>query len=308
VDVIPNLLLCAILASLLALPLRRSDRPALAALFAAGASATGTAWVAGPSSLWILPAFGLGGLLSFAGSGKLGRSSPFGSGRGLAKGGGSIEGRRPSPSRWIDPARRLRLERAVYAAESSGHAEIVVAVLDRCNRYQDARWTFALAVAACVFLALVQVAPQLPEWALLLAQGATLGLALQATRWSPLMRLLLPREATAEVVEARARRAFFESGLHHASAGAAALLFVAVFERRFLVLADDGNSPASDPGEAWDAIVASLARAFRDGLDTEGLEEAIGACARVLAKGGTGHRDYSLLKASVVLENGWAEH
>ncbi len=305
---ISTLLLCAIVAWLLVLPLRQRDRRVWAALCAASASAAGTAAVADPTSLWVPLAFVLGGGLSAASSGNPGPrwTSAFGNGRGLGKGSGATECGLPAASRWIDPARRLQLERAIYAAEAPGHAEIGVAVLNRCDPYLSARWGFALAVAACALLGLAQLEPRVPVWALLLSHAATLGIAFAATRWPPLLRLLLSRRAAADAVEARARRAFFEAGLHHAPAGAAALLFVAVLERRFVVLADDGGSPGSEPGAGWNEIVASLALAFREGRGVEGLEEAVAACGRALAGGGDGHRDYALLKASVVLEDGWA--
>ena len=182
------------------------------------------------------------------------------------------------PATLIDPASRLRLEGAIFAAEERSEGEIVLVVAERCDDYQAARWRFGVALAAAAFLGLYLFGPALPVWGLGLAQGFTLFIALAATRWDPLLRLLIPRAVCEARVDARVRRAFHEHGLHRTRHATGVLLYVALLERRFAVLGDRGVNEAMPPGSRWDDIVSGVTQALRNGDAVAGLADAIRQC------------------------------
>jgi putative membrane protein len=63
------------------------------------------------------------------------------------------------------------------------------------------------------------------------------------------------------------------------------LIFVALFEHRVLVLADDGIR-ARVPADAWDGVAADVARGIRSGAPAPALVDAVGRCAQLLTEHG----------------------
>jgi putative membrane protein len=63
------------------------------------------------------------------------------------------------------------------------------------------------------------------------------------------------------------------------------LIFVALFEHRVLVLADDGIRERVDPS-AWEEIAADIATGIRAGAPAPALTEAVGRCAALLSARG----------------------
>ncbi len=314
-DPLSPLLLGACLASLLALPLRRVDRRGLGALVAGLAGAAAATWQVAPGSAWIAFAFGVAAFLGWFGVGTPGARPDrrFGDVQGLVKASGRVAGRLPRPSRLLDPADRLRLDRAVYAAESGGEAEIAVALFERCDPYTAARVRFAALLAAAGLLAAALALPEASPALLLLAQVGVAAAALALAGAPPLLRTLLPGAVVQTLVETRARNVFFEAGLHHAPGGAAALVFVASLERRYAIVADDGRGPASAPGEEWEAVARALETAFAEGAAQRGLEAAVEGCAGALRATRDADtpppatRDLALLRTSVVVEDSRSE-
>lgn len=208
------------------------------------------------------------------------------------------------PATLIDPASRLRLEGAIYEAERNSQGELVLVVAERCDEYGAARWRFAVAIAVLAFLTLLLFGPPVPSWGLLVAQAAAFLLAFVAARWEPLLRLLIPHAICDARVDARARRAFFEQGLHRTRHQTGVLLYLALFEQRFVVLGDSAVDRALGPDESWDEIVSLATQSLRSGDPVAGLVEAIGRCAAWMVRAlpvESDNRDE--LPNQIVLEN-----
>jgi len=171
------------------------------------------------------------------------------------------------PERLLDVAARSHLAEAVRAAERRTRGEIVLMVVRACDEYGSAGWRLGVALAVAVFCGLHAFAAPLPWWFYLLAQLAGL--------------LLGPRLAEERVHE-RARRAFLENGLTRTHGRTGILIFVALLERRVVVLADDGIHGVLDAGESWEEVVELALAGLRRGNALQGLEAAIQRCGEIL--------------------------
>ena len=125
----------------------------------------------------------------------------------------------------------------------------------------------------------------LPLWILLPPfLGAFVGWLL-LWLWPALGIRLLPESTIDRRVQARARLAFLDEGVFRTRDRSGMLLFVALRERRALVLADEGISACVEPAE-WQAIIDRLVATIRAGKPTAGMVEAIEACGRLLERQG----------------------
>ncbi|HEX2484539.1 MAG TPA: hypothetical protein VHQ66_04525 [Myxococcota bacterium] len=184
-----------------------------------------------------------------------------------------------APSRLVDAADALRLERAVLDAEAKSGAAIALALVRHADVYDAARWRAAGWLAALALAAAGAFAPPSPRLALAAAAaGALLGFA--AAQVPRVRRFFSSEAALGARAEARALDAFARAGLARAPGDAGVLLFAALFEGRVLALADRGV--ADSPG-AWDEVARRAAAGLADDAPADGLARAIdaaGAAAR----------------------------
>jgi putative membrane protein len=183
----------------------------------------------------------------------------------------------------VDPAARQHLEAVVLEAERGTGGEIVVAVASACDEYGSAGWRLGVACAALATLGLHAFAPPLPWGVHLAAQALALVLAHALARIDTVRRHLLPIPLVERRVAERARRCFLEQGLARTRARTGILLFVALLERRVVVLADEGIDRVLAPGESWQEVVDLAVAGLRAGRPVEGLEAAVRRCGRILA-------------------------
>jgi putative membrane protein len=146
---------------------------------------------------------------------------------------------------------RKRIGQAVADAEAKTSAEIVPAVVTASGRYDRAEdivglWVGLIAVS--VVWALFQdvwegdwgetvLAVSLPIVLGLIASGWLLGVLI-ADQFGWLRRLFTPRKQMKEEVEQAARRAFYDSRVHHTKGSTGVLIYVSLFEHVAVVLAD----------------------------------------------------------------------
>lgn len=187
------------------------------------------------------------------------------------------------PSRLLDPADRLRIERAVLEAERDTAGEIVVVVVHACDEYGSVGWRLGVALAALAFVGLWLFAPPLPAWVYLAAQAGALATGHGLARLERVRRGLLPAALVEERVAERARRAFAEHGLARTAHRTGILVFVTLLERRVVVLADEGIDRALVAGESWEEIVRLAVAGLREGRPADGLEAAVRRCGAMLA-------------------------
>jgi len=191
------------------------------------------------------------------------------------------------PGELLDPAARLRLEGAVVEAERHTAGEIVVVVTHACDEYGSAGWRLGVSLAALVFAGLLAFAAPLAGWIYLAAQATALATAHALARIDTLRRLLLPEPLVQLRVAERARHAFAASGLARTQHRTGILIFVALLERRVVVLADEGIHRKLDPHESWQDVVDLAIAGLRSGRSADaasGLEAAIQRCGEILAR------------------------
>ena len=188
------------------------------------------------------------------------------------------------PSQILDAAARARLAAVVREAERTTRGEIVVAVVRACDEYGSAGWRLGVLLAVVAYCGLHAFAAPLPWWAYLAAQGVALLGGHALARLDAVRRELLGPRLVEERLHERAHRSFLEHGLARTHGRTGILIFVALLERRVVVLGDEGIHGALDPDESWEQVVELAVSGLRDGRALEGLEAAIRRCGEILAR------------------------
>ncbi|MDH3727358.1 MAG: hypothetical protein OER77_07485, partial [Myxococcales bacterium] len=106
-----------------------------------------------------------------------------------------------------------------------------------------------------------------------------------ASRFDRVARRLIDDDALSSRVEGRAAEAFLEEQVFATSERTGVLIFVALFEHRVLVLADEGINERVD-ATAWDDISNELAFGIRRGTPAPALIRAVERCADLLSEHG----------------------
>ncbi len=184
----------------------------------------------------------------------------------------------------IDAAARARLEAAVLDAERRTRGELVLAIARACDEYGAVGWWLGAGLAALVFLGLGIFAPPLPWTAYLGAQAIALALGLALARVDEVRRRLLPTALVERRTGERALRCFAEQGLTRTQGRTGILIFVALLERRVIVLGDEGIDRILDPDESWQGVVDLAVAGLREGRAVEGLEAAVRRCGEILTR------------------------
>ena len=199
-------------------------------------------------------------------------------------------------NRLFSPADLRRIEEAVHEAEKRTSGEIVPYVVERADGYADSIWRgstlgalFAvLGTAAAVQTTEVWGVP-LPLW---IAAPAVLGAAIGhlACRFiPPLKRLLVARSVLDERVHERAAQAFLSEQVFATRDRTGVLIFLALFERRVVVMGDKGIA-AKVRQDEWDGLVAGIVRGMREGKAGGALVAAIAECGALLERHGVAIR------------------
>lgn len=184
----------------------------------------------------------------------------------------------------IDAAAQQRLETAIFEVERTTSGEIVLDVVRACDEYGSAGWRLAVGLALLAFAGLAAFAPPDRHWIYLAVQVAALLLGHGLARIDAIRRHLLSEALVEARVAERARRAFAENGLTRTAGRTGILIFVALLERRVVVLADEGIHRTLDPDESWQEVVDLALAGLREGRAAEGLEAALRRCGAILAR------------------------
>jgi putative membrane protein len=149
--------------------------------------------------------------------------------------------------------------------------EIVPVVFERSDAHPAARWRAAGCAAVLASILLVAWLPwRSPHWLLLCQLGFAAVGALLATLLRDLKRTFVSEARATELAEEQAFQEFFRLRLHETVGKTGVLLFVSLFERRVIVLADSGiDCKVGAPlwTAARDAVLHGIARdRLRDGL------------------------------------------
>jgi putative membrane protein len=195
-------------------------------------------------------------------------------------------------AKFFSPADLAEVAAAVREVEARSAGEIVPYAVGSSDTYPSAVWKAATLGALLAALA-AAVAYELgglwgPSPALWLAlpppAGAALGY-LGAALIPALRRALLPPELLDQQVRQRALAAFVEQEVFRTKGRTGILVFLSLFERRVVILADQGITTKVGQPE-WDAIVAGVVAGIRGGAPGRALADGILHCGDLLARHG----------------------
>jgi putative membrane protein len=195
-----------------------------------------------------------------------------------------------SLERFFSPADHAAIEAAVREVEAQSAGEIVPYAVERSDRYARALWSAATlgALGASLTAALahwagdVWLGPVVLWIALPPATGAALGW-LAALVVPALRRALVSADVLAERVHQRATQAFVEEEVFRTRDRTGILIFVSLFERRVVVLADRGLDERAAARE-WEDVVAGIVAGIRRGQPGPALAAGIRRCAILTAR------------------------
>ena len=182
----------------------------------------------------------------------------------------------------ISDADRARIADAIRAAEAKTTGEIFCVLARNAGAYRLMPVAWAAALALVVPLPLIF----LTEWEVMTVYViqliaftlAAVGLSRPALRFR-----IVPRRTKRERAHAAALRQFLAHGLQKTEGRTGVLIFAAEAERYVEIIADGGIN-ARVTQEVWDAAVASVIAAIRDGRAGDGFVAAIEQCGAVLAQ------------------------
>lgn len=187
----------------------------------------------------------------------------------------------------LDKAGAERIEAAVRKAEKLSSAEIVTVLVGRSTVSSHspligALLLILLTISVKHFWHLISpvVFPE-SMWGLALVSMGLVGYGL--SQWAPIERLLIPRREQQAEAERRALLAFYAMNLNATSGRTGILLFLSFFERRAIVLADQGIAQYCEQ-EIFNEVVQDLIRGAKQRKIADGFEQAIDRCGLILQK------------------------
>ena len=181
------------------------------------------------------------------------------------------------------------IRRATSTAERSTSGEIVPYVVERIDDHAEARWRAATIGALVAALAAGAVHALVGYWSghgvawitLPVLVGAGLGYLTGGV--GPVARWLMPADALDTMALRRAEAAFLEEEVWRTRDRTGILVFLALFEHRAVILADQGIHRAVPPG-LWQQLVVELVDGVAAGKAASALERTVRRCGEILAE------------------------
>lgn len=179
---------------------------------------------------------------------------------------------------------REAVRAAVAAAERRTVGEILPVVVERSDEHPAGLWRAALTFALVGSSLLIAWLPwDRPVW-LLAGQIALGALGYGLARLLPdLQRTFVLERRAAETAAEQAFQEFFGNGLYRTRAATGVLLFVSLFERRTVVLADEGIDGTVEKG-FWEGVDEAVLAGIRRGSLRDGLVDAIAKAGDALSE------------------------
>jgi putative membrane protein len=181
-------------------------------------------------------------------------------------------------------AEQERIRQAIVDAEQRTSGEIVPMIVATCRPYAEIELGglaagLTLGTLAALFLhdpwGPIQTQLSLP------LAGGILGYVL--CRIPSIKRRLIPKASIADAVQMRSLAAFTAHGLHYTNARTGILILASLFERRVVVLADQGINDKVQPG-TWNEIVDIITSGLKSKDGCAAFCAAIEECGKILAK------------------------
>lgn len=178
---------------------------------------------------------------------------------------------------------KAALSRAIVDFEARTAAELVIVVEPRAGHYLHVALAFASLSALATLAFLLYGEPSFAlHWFLI--DPLVLGLAVGwlASSWAPLERLVTPAARRERWVLRAARAAFTARNVADTRGRTGVLLYVAVSERRAMVLADLGVRKTI-PADLWSRTTAAIDQSVARGEPAASLVPHITALAELCA-------------------------
>ena len=196
----------------------------------------------------------------------------------------------------VEQAREIEL--AITKAESQTDCEIVPVVATQSGRYDRAEDIVGISLALLVATLFWWFYPRVnsevgdweagsPVWGLALFTGSTvitfiLG-AILASKTPWLRRMFIPGKQVQEEVTQRARETFFDQRVHHTKTSNGLMIYISLFERRTMILAD--QQVLEKAGQPFlDQLCEQLTEGIREGNVTQAFCAVIQQAEAVLAE------------------------
>jgi putative membrane protein len=179
------------------------------------------------------------------------------------------------------------IREATAAAEARTGGEIVPYIVERVIELDAARWRGATlgALATALLAGLVHAIGGhwggSGVWWITLPALAGAGLGFLLAGLDGIGRRLIPEDLIDRYVGLRAEAAFLEEEVFATRDRTGILVFLALFEREAVILADEGIHRAVPAGE-WERLVADLVIGIKTGRAPAALKEAVARCGEVL--------------------------
>ncbi len=190
----------------------------------------------------------------------------------------------------LGPDGLTRIENAVARAEAGTCGQIATHIAWQSDSYPEAPWKGAALGAAAACLGLFLADWSHPLWqslSRLLAAvlgGCALG-AMTGGFVPALRRLLTGSHRLAAMAHRRAEEVFLHHELFKTERRTGILIFVSLFERRAVVVADSGINAKVDP-EDWDRAVSRVIESAQGAKLVEGIVQSLTHCHELLLKAG----------------------
>lgn len=179
---------------------------------------------------------------------------------------------------------KAALSRAIVAFEARTAAELVVVVEPRAGHYLHVALAFASLAALATLAFLLYGEPSFAlHWFLIDPVLVGLAVGWLASSWAPLERLVTPAARRERWVLRAAHAAFTARHVADTRGRTGVLLYIAVSERRAMVLADLGVRKAI-PADAWSRTTAAIDQAVARGEPASSLPPLIAALAELCAQ------------------------
>jgi putative membrane protein len=179
---------------------------------------------------------------------------------------------------------------AVADAEQRSAGEVVPWIVESCDPYPEAAWRSAV-TGALLGMAAGLLAHTLGAfWGgqllwIVLPTLACGGLGLALSQQPDVKRAFLDQAIVGQRVRLAAESAFLRAEVFATRERTGILIFLALFERRVVILGDSGINARVEP-EEWQAIADEMAAGVRASRPAAALAAGIEACGRLLAERG----------------------
>jgi uncharacterized membrane protein len=185
------------------------------------------------------------------------------------------------------------IEARIRVVEQRTGAQVVVAVVNRANRFHGLRWrAFALGTAIGA-IAAVAADVLRPDWTTshtsilvtMVIVGCGLSSAMLASYWPAFERLLLQHSRAQEGVQRRAIALFLERELFRTPGRNAVLLLAGRFERAVAVLGDTAYRDRIDAA-GWQRVADATTAGMREADARAAIVAGLAALESLLAANG----------------------